>query len=106
MAELGKIRRVLGKLDAAAPHEVLMVIDGTTGQNAISQLRQFHAAVGVTGLAVTKLDGSARGGVLFALAREFGIPIRYVGIGEQAQDLRVFDAEAFVDALLPSSLGA
>jgi len=106
MAELGKIRRVLGKLDAAAPHEVLMVIDGTTGQNAISQLRQFHAAVGVTGLVTTKLDGSARGGVLFALAREFGIPIRYVGLGEQAQDLRVFDAEAFVDALLPESLGA
>lgn len=105
MAELGKIRRVLGKLDASAPHEVLMVIDGTTGQNAISQLRQFNAAVGVTGLVVTKLDGSAKGGVLFALAREFGIPIRYIGIGEQAEDLRVFDAAAFVDALLPDALG-
>ncbi|SDQ48384.1 signal recognition particle-docking protein FtsY [Pseudoxanthomonas sp. CF125] len=105
MAELGKIRRVLGKLDATAPHEVLMVIDGTTGQNALSQLRQFHAAVGVTGLVVTKLDGTAKGGVVFALAREFGIPIRYAGIGERSEDLRVFDAEAFVDALLPEALG-
>ncbi|MCA1714686.1 MAG: signal recognition particle-docking protein FtsY [Gammaproteobacteria bacterium] len=106
MAELGKIRRVLGKLDASAPHEVLLVIDGTTGQNALSQLRQFHAAVGVTGLVVTKLDGTAKGGVLFALAREFAIPIRYAGIGERPEDLRVFDAEAFVDALLPEALGA
>jgi fused signal recognition particle receptor len=106
MAELGKIKRVLGKVDPTAPHEVLMVIDGTTGQNALSQLRQFHAAVGVTGLVVTKLDGSAKGGVVFALAREFGIPIRFAGIGERPEDLRVFDAEAFVDALLPETLGA
>ena len=105
MNELGKIRRVLGKLDATAPHEVLMVIDGTTGQNALSQLRQFNAAVGVTGLVVTKLDGTAKGGVVFALAREFGIPIRYAGIGERPEDLRVFDAESFVDALLPQELG-
>ncbi|SDW96964.1 signal recognition particle-docking protein FtsY [Lysobacter enzymogenes] len=105
MAELGKIRRVLAKVDPAAPHEVLMVIDGTTGQNALSQLRQFHAAVGVTGLVVTKLDGTAKGGVVFALAREFGIPIRFAGIGERPEDLRVFDAEAFVDALLPEALG-
>ena len=102
MAELGKIRRVLGKLDPAAPHEVLLVVDGTTGQNAVSQLRQFHAAVGVTGLVVTKLDGTAKGGVVFALAREFGIPIRYAGIGEQPEDLREFDPVAFVDALLPA----
>jgi fused signal recognition particle receptor len=101
MAELGKIRRVLAKLDPAAPHEVLLVVDGTTGQNAVSQLRQFHAAVGVTGLVVTKLDGTAKGGVVFALAREFGIPIRYAGIGEQPEDLREFDPVAFVDALLP-----
>ncbi|KRD80337.1 signal recognition particle-docking protein FtsY [Lysobacter sp. Root983] len=106
MAELGKIKRVLQKVDPDAPHEVLMVIDGTTGQNALSQLRQFHAAVGVTGLVVTKLDGTAKGGVVFALAREFGIPIRYAGIGERPEDLRVFDAEAFVDALLPEALGA
>ncbi|MEO6227192.1 MAG: signal recognition particle-docking protein FtsY [Thermomonas sp.] len=104
MAELGKIRRVISKIDAGAPHEVLMVIDGTTGQNAISQVRQFNAAVNVTGLVVTKLDGTAKGGVVFALAREFGIPIRYAGIGERPEDLRVFDAEAFVDALLPDSL--
>ncbi|AXK72059.1 signal recognition particle-docking protein FtsY [Lysobacter sp. TY2-98] len=106
MAELGKIKRVLQKLDANAPHEVLLVIDGTTGQNALSQLRQFHAAIGVTGLVVTKLDGTAKGGVVFALAREFGIPIRFAGIGERPEDLRVFDAAAFVDALLPESLGA
>ncbi len=106
MAELGKIKRVLQKLDADAPHEVLLVIDGTTGQNALSQLRQFHAAVNVTGLVVTKLDGTAKGGVVFALAREFGIPIRFAGIGERPEDLRVFDAEAFVDALLPEALGA
>jgi fused signal recognition particle receptor len=105
MAELGKIKRVIQKLDPDAPHEVLMVIDGTTGQNALSQLRQFHAAVGVTGLVVTKLDGTAKGGVVFALAQEFGIPIRFAGIGERPEDLRVFDAEAFVDALLPDSLG-
>lgn len=106
MNELGKIRRVLGKIDENAPHEVLMVIDGTTGQNALSQLRQFNAAVKVTGLVVTKLDGTAKGGVVFALAREFGIPIRFAGIGERPEDLRVFDPEAFVDALLPEALGA
>lgn len=106
MAELGKIGRVLGKIDPAAPHEVLMVVDGTTGQNALSQVRQFNAAAKVTGLVVTKLDGTAKGGVVFALAREFGIPIRFAGIGERPQDLRTFDAEAFVDALLPESLGA
>jgi fused signal recognition particle receptor len=106
MNELSKIRRVLGKIDATAPHEVLMVIDGTTGQNALNQLRQFHAAAGVTGLVVTKLDGTAKGGVVFALAREFGIPIRFAGIGERPEDLRVFDPEAFVDALLPEALGA
>ena len=106
MAELSKIKRVLGKLDPAAPHEVLLVIDGTTGQNALSQLRHFHQAANVTGLVVTKLDGTAKGGVVFALAREFGIPIRFAGIGERPEDLRVFDAEAFVDALLPEALGA
>jgi len=105
MNELSKIGRVLGKLDSSAPHEVLMVIDGTTGQNAISQVRQFHAAVKITGLVVTKLDGTAKGGVVFALAREFAIPIRFVGMGEGAEDLRIFDAHAFVDALLPQILG-
>ncbi len=105
MDELGKIIRVLGKHGAGVPHEVLMVIDGTTGQNAIAQLRAFHAKVPVTGLVVTKLDGTAKGGVVFALAREFGIPIRFAGIGERPEDLRVFDPEAFVDALLPETLG-
>jgi len=105
MDELGKIGRVLKKIDPAAPHEVLMVIDGTTGQNAINQVRQFRQIVGVTGLVVTKLDGTAKGGVVFALAREFGLPIRYVGLGETATDLRVFEAAAFVDGLLPASLG-
>jgi fused signal recognition particle receptor len=105
MDELGKIARVLKKIDVDAPHEVLMVIDGTTGQNAINQVRQFRQIVGVTGLVVTKLDGTAKGGVVFALAREFGLPIRYVGLGETATDLRVFEAEAFVDGLLPGSLG-
>jgi fused signal recognition particle receptor len=104
MDELSKIARVLKKLDADAPHEVLMVIDGTTGQNAISQLRQFQQIVGVTGLVVTKLDGTAKGGVMFALAREFGLPIRFVGLGESATDLREFDARAFVDGLLPATL--
>jgi len=106
MDELSKIRRVLAKLDAAAPHEVLLVIDGTTGQNAVNQTRQFRAAIGVTGLVVTKLDGTAKGGVVFALAKEFGLPIRYVGLGESLEDLREFDPAAFVDALLPPSLGS
>ncbi|MEO9078574.1 MAG: signal recognition particle-docking protein FtsY [Rhodanobacter sp.] len=105
MDELGKIARVLKKLDPDAPHEVLMVIDSTTGQNAINQVRQFRQIVGVTGLVVTKLDGTAKGGVVFALAREFGLPIRFVGLGETATDLRTFEAEAFVDGLLPASLG-
>ena len=105
MDELSKIRRVLAKLDADAPHEALLVIDGTTGQNAINQVRQFSAAIGVSGLVVTKLDGTAKGGVVFALAREFGLPIRFVGLGEGAEDLREFDAEAFVDGLLPPSVG-
>lgn len=105
MDELGKINRVVKKLDAGAPHEVLMVIDGTTGQNAISQLRSFHESLGVTGLVVTKLDGTAKGGVVFQLAHEFNIPIRYVGLGESLNDLRQFDARAFVDGLLPGTLG-
>ncbi len=101
MNELSKVKRVIGKLDASAPHEVLLVLDGTTGQNAINQARQFHKAMGVTGLVVTKLDGSAKGGVIFALGREFKLPIRYIGVGEKLDDLRVFDPAEFVDALLP-----
>ncbi|MDR2012668.1 MAG: signal recognition particle-docking protein FtsY [Rhodanobacter sp.] len=105
MDELAKIRRVLGKLDAQAPHEALLVIDGTTGQNAIHQVRQFRDSIGASGLVVTKLDGTAKGGVMFALAHEFALPIRYVGLGERAEDLREFDAAAFVDGLLPTTLG-
>ena len=104
MDELSKVVRVMKKLDAEAPHEVLLVIDGTTGQNAVNQVRQFSRAVQVTGLVVTKLDGTAKGGVVFALAREFGLPIRFVGLGEKVHDLRVFDPDAFVDALLPATL--
>lgn len=104
MEELAKVKRVLGKLDPGAPHEVLLVIDGTTGQNAVHQVRQFSKSVAVTGLVVTKLDGSAKGGVVFALAREFGVPIRFVGLGEKVHDMRSFDADAFVGALLPDHL--
>jgi fused signal recognition particle receptor len=103
MDELTKVKRVIAKFDAQAPHEVLQVIDGTTGQNAISQVRQFREAAGVTGLVVTKLDGSAKGGVVFALAREFGLPIRFVGLGEGADDLQPFDPDAFIDGLLPAA---
>ncbi|MFP5384093.1 MAG: signal recognition particle-docking protein FtsY [Gammaproteobacteria bacterium] len=99
MDELRKVKRVMGKLDPSAPHEVLLVIDAGTGQNAINQVREFNEAVGVTGLVVTKLDGTAKGGILFALAEKFGIPIRYVGVGEKIGDLRVFNARAYVSAL-------
>ncbi len=105
MDELAKVRRVLAKLDPDAPHEVLQTIDATTGQNAVNQVRQFQQAAGVTGLVVTKLDGSAKGGVVFALAREFGLPIRFVGLGEGADDLQPFDPDAFLDGLLPENLG-
>jgi fused signal recognition particle receptor len=105
MDELTKVRRVLGKLDPAAPHESLLVLDGTTGQNALSQVRLFRDAAAITGLAITKLDGTAKGGVVFALAKEFGLPLRYVGIGEGLDDLRVFEAAAFVDGLLPARIG-
>lgn len=99
MNELEKIGRVLGKLEIGAPHEVLLVLDAGTGQNAISQAREFAKAIQPTGLVLTKLDGTAKGGIVFALAREFGLPIRYVGLGEKAEDLRAFDANAFVDAI-------
>ena len=101
MDELKKIKRVLGKLDAGAPHEVLLVLDAGTGQNALSQLEHFGAAVGVTGLALTKLDGTAKGGILIAIARKTGLPIRFIGVGEDMDDLQGFDAEEYVDALLP-----
>ncbi|MBT2340204.1 MULTISPECIES: signal recognition particle-docking protein FtsY [Pseudomonas] len=99
MEELKKVRRVIGKLDADAPHEVLLVLDAGTGQNAINQAKQFNQTVELTGLALTKLDGTAKGGVIFALAKQFGLPIRYIGVGEGIDDLRTFEAEAFVQAL-------
>ncbi|WP_268798469.1 signal recognition particle-docking protein FtsY [Pseudomonas huanghezhanensis] len=99
MEELKKVRRVIGKLDAEAPHEVLLVLDAGTGQNAINQAKQFNQTVNLTGLALTKLDGTAKGGVIFALAKQFGLPIRYIGVGEGIDDLRTFEAEAFVQAL-------
>ncbi|MGA1461898.1 MAG: signal recognition particle-docking protein FtsY [Steroidobacteraceae bacterium] len=100
MDELGKVVRVMRKLDPTAPHEVLLVLDASQGQNALRQAEQFRGAVGVTGLALTKLDGTAKGGIVVAIAKRLGIPIRYVGIGEQPEDFGVFDAEAFVDGLL------
>ncbi len=99
MEELKKVRRVIGKLDETAPHEVLLVLDAGTGQNAINQAKQFNHAVELTGLALTKLDGTAKGGVIFALAKQFGLPIRYIGVGEGIDDLRTFEADAFVRAL-------
>lgn len=99
MDELAKIKRIMAKLDATAPHEVLLVLDAGTGQNALSQARLFNEAVGLTGLALTKLDGTAKGGVIFALANQLRIPIRFIGVGEAIEDLQDFDAKTFVDAL-------
>ncbi|MEJ2445643.1 MAG: signal recognition particle-docking protein FtsY [Exilibacterium sp.] len=102
MEELAKVRRVMGKLDASAPHEVLLVLDAGTGQNAINQAEQFRAAAGVTGIALTKLDGTAKGGIIFALTKKFGLPVRFIGVGEGIEDLQPFNAEAFVKALFSS----
>ena len=99
MEELKKITRVMKKLDEDAPHEVMLTLDASTGQNAVSQARLFHEAVGLTGIALTKLDGTAKGGVIFSVADQFGIPIRYIGVGEGIEDLRPFKAEDFIEAL-------
>lgn len=99
MEELKKIVRVMKKLDEAAPHEIMLTIDASTGQNAISQAKLFHEAVGLTGITLTKLDGTAKGGVIFSVADQFGIPIRYIGVGEQISDLRPFNAGDFIEAL-------
>jgi len=99
MEELAKVKRVMGKLDASAPHEVMLVLDAGTGQNALNQAEQFHNAVGVTGITLTKLDGTAKGGIVFAIASKMGLPIRYIGVGEQIDDLRPFAADEFVRAL-------
>ena len=103
MDELSKIVRVMQKIDTSAPHEVMLVLDAATGQNALSQASVFGAAVGVTGLTLTKLDGTAKGGVIFALAQQLNLPIRFIGVGEQADDLRPFEADVFIDALFSDS---
>ncbi|HFC29774.1 MAG TPA: signal recognition particle-docking protein FtsY, partial [Oceanospirillales bacterium] len=100
MQELGKIGRVMKKNDESAPHETLIVVDGGTGQNAISQIKEFNNTTKLTGIAITKLDGTAKGGVLFNLAKEFGIPVRFIGVGEKSSDLKPFVAKEFVQALL------
>lgn len=100
MDELHKIKRVMAKLDESAPHETLLVVDGGTGQNALKQVQAFHKSIDLTGLAITKLDGTAKGGVLFAIAEQCKLPVRYVGVGEGINDLQPFDATTFVKALL------
>ncbi len=103
MDELAKVVRVMGKLNAAAPHEVMLVLDAGTGQNALAQAAQFGEAVGVTGITLTKLDGTAKGGVIFAIARKLGLPLRFIGVGEAAEDLRPFVASEFIQALFDRS---
>ncbi len=100
MEELKKIKRVIARIDATAPHEVLLVLDANQGQNALAQAEQFHAAIGVTGLVITKLDGTARGGIVVAIARKLALPIRFIGLGEQREDFGPFDAAAFAAALV------
>ncbi len=104
MDELKKIHRVIQRFDPAAPQEVLLVLDAGTGQNALAQLQHFHAAVQVSGLCLTKLDGTAKGGILFAMAQKAALPIRFIGVGEGIEDLREFDAGEFVEALLPEEI--
>lgn len=103
MDELQKVKRVISKIDPAAPHEILIVLDGGTGQNALNQAQQFHEAMTLTGMVVTKLDGTAKGGVVFAIAENLGIPIRFIGVGEKVADLEVFEAERYVNALVATS---
>ena len=99
MRELGKIRRVVEKKIPEAPHEVLLVLDATTGQNAISQAEMFHEVLGVTGIILTKLDGTAKGGIVVGISHQLGLPIRFIGIGEKIDDLRPFNADQFVEAI-------
>jgi fused signal recognition particle receptor len=100
MEELKKVRRILARELPGAPHETLLVLDGSTGQNALVQAKMFHEAVGVTGIVLTKLDGTSRGGIVFAINKELSIPVKFVGIGEAIEDLREFNSKEFVDALL------
>ena len=106
MEELKKIKRVMGKLDPDAPHEVMLVVDAGTGQNALNQAQEFNAAIGLTGISLSKLDGTARGGIIFAIAKQLGIPVRFIGVGESIEDLRPFSATDFVDALFEDSRDA
>lgn len=106
MDELKKVKRVLGKLDETAPHEVWLVLDAGIGQNAINQAKQFHQAMGVTGLVLTKLDGTAKGGVIFAIAQELGLPIYFIGVGETIDDLRPFNSHDFIETLFSMESGA
>lgn len=106
MAELAKIKKVIAKIDGTAPHEVLLVLDASIGQNAISQAEQFQKTVNVSGLCMTKLDGTAKGGIVFAIAKKLNIPIRYIGVGEQIEDLRQFRAQDFIDALFEDNCSA
>ena len=103
MEELRKVKRTLGKAMPGAPHDVLLILDATVGQNGLSQARQFHDTLGVTGVALTKLDGTARGGIVLSIAGDLGLPVRYVGVGESVEDLQAFDPDAFVEALLGES---
>jgi fused signal recognition particle receptor len=103
MEELAKVIRVMAKLDPSAPHEVLLVLDASTGQNALAQMKEFRAVAGVTGIVLTKLDGTAKGGVIFALADQYGLPVRYIGVGEGVDDLQPFVARDFVQALLSNA---
>jgi fused signal recognition particle receptor len=100
MEELKKVQRILAREMPGAPHEVLLVLDATTGQNAIVQAKTFHEAIGVTGIVLTKLDGTPKGGVVFALSRELSLPVKFIGIGEGIEDLREFEPREFVEALL------
>src|SRR6201999_2437305 len=100
MDELKKIKRVITRADPGAPHEVLLVIDGNTGQNALAQVKAFDESLGLTGLVVTKLDGTAKGGILAAIARQRPVPVYFIGVGEKVEDLQPFNAEEFCDALL------
>ncbi len=101
--ELKKVKRVITKLDPSAPHETLLVLDASVGQNALNQAQQFHQAIGLTGLAITKLDGTAKGGIIFAIAKQMKLPIRYIGVGEGIDDLRPFNADEFVEALFETA---
>ena len=100
MTELKKVQRVIKKIDPDAPHETMLVVDASTGQNALVQAKQFHQSIGLTGVTITKLDGTAKGGIVFAMAKQMTLPIRFIGVGEQVDDLRHFEAANFVDALL------